>query len=159
MSNNTYQKAAEQAWTTYTKTQAKYRGGEYQKLLEPLYKTFLQQLGSVEEIVDTLEKTRPASDKALQAAADLFDKLQSTFGNIAKVIAQFPGMDAKVVNKAATLDQVALKKTYAQVQGDDLGLEGTFAACLFDANQSAARAMKAFAPPPAVEDSKSESWK
>jgi len=148
MSNNAYQEFVAQAWTTYTQTEAKYRGGDYAKLLDPLYQSLLQQLGGVDAVVTALGKTTPPSDDALKAAEKQFDMLNGTLDNIGDVLSQFPDMDKKAINRAATLDQAALRGIYAKVQDADQGLFTAFSTTVYNAQEAAARAVGVYAPDP-----------
>lgn len=150
MSANAYQDFITQAWTTYSQTQAKYRGGEYAKLLDPLVQTLLTQCGGVDSVVAALAKTSPPSDSALTGAEKQFDLLQGTLSSIGEALSQFPDMDKKTINRAATLDQAALRAVYAKVQDADQGLFTAFSTTVFNAQEAAARAVGVFAPDPAL---------
>ena len=148
MSNNSYQELVAQAWTTYTSTQSKYRGGEYSKLLKPLYEALMVQLDGIDKLVSALGQSTPPSDESLKNAEKQFTLLQGTIDSVTDVIGAFLDMDKKAVNKAATLDQAALKKVYAGVQAADDTLLATFASSVFNAQEAAAQAMNVFGPAP-----------
>ncbi|MBL4614662.1 MAG: hypothetical protein JKY27_07300 [Magnetovibrio sp.] len=148
MGNNAYQDFVTQAWTTYTETQAKYRGGDYATLLKPLYQELVTQLGGIDDVVTALGKTTPPSDTALTAAQKQFSLVQGTLDSIGNVLNQFPDMDKKAINRAATLDQGALRKVYAGVQDADEGLFTAFSTTTFNAQEAAARAVGVYAPDP-----------
>lgn len=144
MSNNNYQDLVEQAWTTYTKVHAKVRGGEYAKLLDPLYADLFEQLSGIDALVTALGKTNPPSETALNDAEKKFGLLESTLENFSGVFAKFPEMDNAVISKAAALDQSALKVSYADVQAADEVLFATFATTVLTAQESAARTMSVY---------------
>jgi len=160
---NTYQDPVAQAWTTYNATQGKYRGGDYAKLLDPLYGALNQQLGGVDAVIKGLAKSSPPSDSALNDAEKLFSQLQDTLDSLGTAFGAFPAMDKKAINQAATLDQAALTKIYAGVQAEDENLFTTFATTLFSAQEAAARTLGVYAPDPelatATPDSSSSSDK
>lgn len=150
MSTNAYQDFIAQAKSTYTQTQAKYRGGDYAKLLDPLYQDLYTQCGKVDGVVAALSKTTPPSEDALKGAEALFGLLESTLNNIGDVLSTFPDLDKKAINRAATLDQNALTKVYATVQDADQGLFTAFSTTVFNAQEAAARAIGVYAQDPAL---------
>lgn len=148
MTNNAYQELVQQAWTTYSESQAKYRGGDYNKLLEPLSDTLVQQLSGVDTLISALGKSSPPSSETLNAAEKQFGLIEGTLDNISNVLDQFPDMDKKAVSKAACLDQPALRTIYAGVQNEDAELFAAYATTVFSAQEAAARAMGVFAANP-----------
>lgn len=156
MSTNAYQDFIAQAKSTYSQTQAKYRGGDYAKLLDPLYQNLYTQCANVDGVVAALAKTTPPSEDALKGAETLFGLLQGALDNIGEVLSTFPDMDKKAINRAATLDQNALTKIYASVQDADQGLFTAFSTTVFNAQEAAARAIGVYAADPALATSVSK---
>lgn len=146
MSTNIYQTVAAEAWSVYTSTQAKYRGPDYMKKLEPLYKTFYGELGKVDAVIGDLKKKTPPTEESLNAAAEAFTAMQTTLSSMEQVVSTFPTMDKQAINKQATLDQAAYKKIYGKAQDADATMLLGCGNALMGAQEAAGRAVGAFAP-------------
>jgi len=118
MSTSTvYQSATEQAWSTYTTTSG--RTSDTITLLQSHYNDFLAAAKSFDTVADVFKgATAPSSDNLL-TAMNACDTMSNSLTALGQVVETFPAMDAIAINKAATLDQAALRPTYATREGQD----------------------------------------
>jgi len=118
MSTSTvYQNATEQAWSTYTTTSG--RTSDYITLLQSHYNDFLAAAKSFDTVADIFKGTTTPSSSDLTTAMNACDTMSNSLTSLGQVVDTFPAMDATAVNKAATLDQSALRTVYATRQGQD----------------------------------------
>ena len=118
MSTSTvYQNATEQAWSTYTGTSG--RTSDHITSLQSHYNDFLAAAKSFDTVADIFKGATAPSTDNLTTAMNACDTMSTSLTSLNQVVLTFPALDTTAINKAATLDQAALRQVYATRQAQD----------------------------------------